>query len=40
MAFVAKFVFKDDIVREKIKIQHVSNEMSDTFDDMVVHKKF
>lgn len=31
---------EDDIVREKIKIQHVSNEMSDTFDDIVLHKKF
>jgi len=28
---------EDDIVREKIKIQHVSNELSDTFDDMI-HK--
>jgi len=26
---------EDDIVREKIKIQHVSNELSDTFDDML-----
>jgi len=26
---------EDDIVREKIKIQHVSNELNDTFDDMI-----
>jgi len=26
---------EDDIVREKIKIQHISNELSDTFDDMI-----
>lgn len=31
---------EDDIVREKIKIQHVANEMSDTFDDITVHKKY
>merc|ERR1712123_567457 len=28
---------EDDIVREKVKGQHVSNEMSDTFQDMI-HK--
>ena len=26
---------EDDIVREKIKIKHVSDELSDTFDDMM-----
>ena len=26
---------EDEIVREKLKIKHVSDELSDTFDDML-----
>ena len=27
----------DDIVRQKLKIQKVANELDDTFDDMMVN---
>ena len=28
---------EDDIVRQKLKVQKVANEMDDTFDDMMVN---